>query len=287
MCFLFTEDVHFSDSMSESKDTFKANTKTESTDVLSNRPSFQQLSSSEKEELKAMLDDDEEKMKLQFGLMVTKTRDSVEKQTTVVKFAGSILALGAYDPAPEVQDRSLLHEHRVEIKGAKAISDIFIILSAYWNYLNYEILKYIIELYGTSEDIERLEKYNQKLHNFCKRRIFELPETSNETGNVQNEKQAKFVVKLDVQENITCKQVLQIRRRIAKIFRINVAALTISQMDIGCVQLTFLIPKFLVQEVFPLSSKQISALSKDASVISLECGSYSCKVGKTTIDSLL
>ena len=287
MCFLYTEDVHFSDSMSESKDTFKANTKTELTDVLSNCPSFQQLSSSEKEELKAMLDDDEEKMKLQFGLMVTKTRDSVEKQTTVVKFAGSILALGAYDPAPEVQDRSLLHEHRVEIKGAKAISDIFIILSAYWNYLNYEILKYIIELYGTSEDIERLEKYNQKLHNFCKRRIFELPETSNETGNVQNEKQAKFVVKLDVQENITCKQVLQIRRRIAKIFRINVAALTISQMDIGCVQLTFLIPKFVLEEVFPLSSEQILALSKDASVISLECGSYSCKVSRIIIDSLL
>ena len=234
-----------------------------------------------------MLDDDEEKMKLQFGRMVTKTCDSVEKQTTVAKFAGSILALGAYDPAPEVQDRSLLHEHREEIKGAKTISDIFIILSAYWNYLNYEIVKYIIELYGTSEDIERLEDYNEKLHDFCKRRIFELPESSSETGNVQNEKQAKFVIKLDVQESITCKEVLQIRRRIAKILRINVAALIISQMDIGCVQLTFLIPTFVVQEVFPLSSEQISALSKDAFIISLECGSYSCKVGKIIIDSLL
>ena len=229
-----------------------------------------------------MLDDDEEKMKLHFGRIVTKTCDSVEKQTTVAKFAGSILALGPYDPAPEVQDRSLLHEHREEIKGAKAISEIFIILSAYWNYLNYEILKHIIELYGTSEDIERLEDYSKKLHVFCERRIFELPESSSETGNVQNEKQAKFVIKLDVQENITCKEVLQIRRRIAKILGINVAALTISKMDIGCVQLTFLIPKFLVLEVFPLSSEQISALSKDASVISLECGSYSCEVGKIT-----
>ena len=273
--------------MTESSDTFKANSKIESMDVLSNCPSFQQLSSSEKEELRAMLDDDEEQMKLHFGRIVTKTCDSVEKQTTLAKFAVSILALGAYDPAPEVQDRSLLHEHREEIKGAKAISDIFIILSAYWNYLNYEVLKYIIELYGTSEDIEDLKNYTRKLHNFCKRRIFELPKSSSETGNVQNEKQTKFVIKLDVQENITCKEVLQIRCRIAKILRINVAALTISQMDIGCVQLTFLIPKFLVQEVFPLSSEQISALSKDTSVISLECDGYSCEVGKITIDSLL
>ena len=275
----FAEGAHYSHSVSEGSDALKANTKTESMDVLSNRPSFQQLSSSEKEELRAMLDEDEEKMKFHFGWIVTKTCDSVEKQTTVAKFAGSILALGAYDPAPEVQDRLLLHEHREEIKDAKAISDIFIILSAYWNYLNYEILKYIIELYGTSEDIERLEDYNKKLHIFCERRIFELPESSSETGNVQNEKQDKFVIKLDVQESITCKEVLQIRRRIAKILRINVAALTISQMDIGCVQLTFLIPKFVVQEVFPLSSKQISTLFKDASIISLECGSYSCKVG--------
>ena len=94
LCFLFTEDAHFSDSMSESRDTFTANTKTESVDILSNCPSFQQLSSSEKEELKAMLDDDEEKMKLHFGRLVTKTCDSVEKQTTVAKFTGSISALG-------------------------------------------------------------------------------------------------------------------------------------------------------------------------------------------------
>ena len=267
--------------MSEGSDAFKANTKTESVDVLSNRPSFQKLSSSEKEELKAMLDDDEENMKLQFGLMVTRTRDSVEKQTTVAKFAGSILALGAYDPAPEVQDRSLLHEHREEIKSAKTISDIFIILSAYWNYLNYEIMKYIIELYGTREDIERLKDYNTKLHNFCKRRIFELPESNSEMGNVQNEKQVKVVIKLDVQENVTCKEVLQIRRRIAKILCINVAALIISQMDIGCVQLTFLIPKFVAQKVFPLSCEQTSALFQDASVIWLECGCYSCEVSKS------
>ena len=123
LAYFLTED--FSDSTSESSDAFKASNKTESVDVLSNRPSFQQLGSSDKEELRAMLDDDEEKMKLHFGRIVTKICDSVEKQTTVAKFAGSILALGAYDPAPEVQDRSLLHEHREEIKGAKAIPDIF------------------------------------------------------------------------------------------------------------------------------------------------------------------
>ena len=78
------------------------------TDVLSKQASFQQLSYSQKEELMAKLYDDEETMKLRFGSLVTETRDSVEKQTTVVRFVGSILALGAYEPAPEGRDRSLL-----------------------------------------------------------------------------------------------------------------------------------------------------------------------------------
>ena len=82
-----------------------------------------------------MLDDDEEKVKHLFGRLVTKTCDSIEERIPVVNFARSILVLGAYDPAPEVQDRSLLNEYRREINGAKTISDIFIILSAYWDYL--------------------------------------------------------------------------------------------------------------------------------------------------------
>ena len=65
--FIYFAGVHYSHSVSEGSDALKVNTKTESMDVLSNRPSFQQLSSSEKEELRAMLDDDEEKMKLHFG----------------------------------------------------------------------------------------------------------------------------------------------------------------------------------------------------------------------------
>ena len=219
------------------------------TDVLSKQASFQQLSSSQKEELMAKLYDDEETMKRRFGSLVTKTRDSVEKQTTVVKFAGSILALGAYEPAPEGRDRSLLDEHREEIKNAQTIAEIFIILSAYWNYLSYEVLEYIINHYGTSDDIERLECYNEEVHKFCKRRLFELIENGSGTDSIPNQKQAKFVVKLDVRENITYKEVIQIRRRIAKILCVNVAAFIISQVDIGCVQLTFLIPKFVAQEI--------------------------------------
>ena len=240
---------------------------------LIRQPPFQQLSPIEQEELKTILDDDVREMKRLFGRLVTKTHHSVKKRISVEEFAVSMLALGAYEPAPEERGQSLLNEHREEIKKAESISKIFNILSAYWNYLSYEVLEYIIELYGTSDDTERLKRYNEKLQNFCKRRLFEvpLPESGVGTGSPRQE---KFSVKLNVREDITIKELRQIKGRIAKVLRVKSATLVIDHMDGGCVQLTFLIPKFVAQEIFPLSKQQTSALSRDASVIRMECGEY-------------
>ena len=245
--------------------------------VLTDRqPSFQQLTSDEQEELKAILDDDVRKMKRLFGCLVTKTCESVEGRIPVQRFATSILGLGAYDPAPEEQDSALLNEHREEIKRAESISEIFNILSAYWNYITYEILDYIIGLHGTSDDTERLKSYDEELLTFCKRRIFELPlpVSGSGTGDVLSPKQEKFNVKLNVRQDTTCKDLLRIRRKIAQILHVKLAALIIDNVDSGCVQLTFLVPKFIAGKIFPLSHEQISSLSKETSVIRLECGDY-------------
>ena len=239
------------------------------TALLSRQPPFQQLSLSAQKEIKVILDEDVRKMKRLFGCLVTKTCDSVEERIPVVKFAVSILALVAYEPALEEQDQPLLDEHREEINRAKTNSEIFKILSAYWNYLNYEILEYIIELYGTSDDKGRLNSYNKQLHIFCQCRLFELPESG--TGNARQE---KFIVKLNVREGATYEELFRIKRRIAEILCVNPAALIIDCVYVGCVQLTFLTPRFIAQKIFPLSDEQTSALSNDAAVIRLECGDY-------------
>ena len=248
--------------------------------VLSNQPSFQQLSSTEKEELKAQLSDDVQKMKLLFGSLVTNTRDSVKKRIPVVEFAGSILALGAYEPAVGGRDRRLLDEHSKEIESAESVSKIFNILSAYWNYLDYDILVYIINLYGThgdkDSDEKRLKNYNEALQRFCKRRIFELPLP--ESGNGTDKKQEKLYLKLDVREDTPTGQIYQMKRKVAEILQLNPATLQICSVDEGCVQLIFLIPKFVAWEIFPLSDEQATALSKDVAVIRLECGHYMFKV---------
>ena len=236
-------------------------------------PEFQRLSSSEQDKLIVKLYEDEKNMKLQFGDLVTETRKSVEKRTSVDELAGSILALGAYEPLHEAQNRSLLEDHTDEINNADTISKIFVILNAYWNYLTYEVLEYIIKHFGDDNDKKRLISYKKDLQEFCERRIYELPP---ESGNVAilSPKQERFMVKLNYRKDSTFKDLLQIRGIIAQILQINSAALLLSRVDDGCVQLIFLIPKFVAQEVFPLSCEQTSALAKDASVIRLECEQF-------------
>ena len=294
MCLFIAEDspVHVTDTNSSSQElqsglqhehnntNYANDASAGSSDVLYRHPPFLQLSASEQEELKAMLDDDVREMKRQFSFLVTKIHDSVEERIPVGRYATSILALGAYEPVPEERSKSLLNENREEIKMAKSISEIFNILSAYWNYLNYEILEHTIELYGTSADKERLESYNEHLQRFCKRRIFELSlhESRSSSGNTLSSKQEKLAVKLNVCEDITCNELLRIRSRIAKILHVKLATLIIDDVDAGCVQLTLLIPKFVAQEIFPLSDEQTSALHKDVSVVRLECGDYVVEV---------
>ena len=241
--------------------------------VLSNQPSFQRLSSTEKEELKAHLKDDVQEMRCLFSSLVTDTCDSVEKRIPVKKLALSVLALGAYEPAIGDRDHRLLDEHRKEIESAKSVLEIFIILNAYWNYLDNEVLVHIIKTHGDNSDVKRLQNYKEELQRFCKRRICELPLPENGNG-AENKKQVKIYIKLNIPEDTRVEQMIPIKRKVAKILQLNPATLQIYSVDEGCVQLMFLIPKFVAWVIFPLSDEQTSALSKDVSVMRLECEDY-------------
>ena len=154
-------------------------------------------------------------MRRLFSSLVTDTCNSVEKQTPVEKLVVTILALGAYEPAIGERHQQLLNEHREKIESAKSVSVIFIILSAYWNYLDYEVLVHIIMKYGTrgdNSDEKRLQNYNEKLQRFCEHSIFELPQPESGNG-AENKKQVKFFVKLNIREDTRVKQMFWLKKK--------------------------------------------------------------------------
>ena len=87
-----------------------------------------------------------------------------------------------------------------------------------------------------------------------KQLIFELSLLDNGSDNEKTfQNQVTFAIKLDKSEGIQGKVLLQIRTQIAMILHVSVPAFKLCSADPGCVQLTFLIPKFVSQEIFPLS----------------------------------
>ena len=64
---------------------------------------------------------------------------------------------------------SLPHEKKEEIKKANNVDEIFDILEPYCNYVDYDLLEYIIEEFGTSDLQEEMRKYIAELERYEKK----------------------------------------------------------------------------------------------------------------------
>ena len=187
-----------------------------------------------------------------------------------------IMTLGAFHPVfKEPQVPVFCHCFR-ELKAAKTIHDIFLVLNDYFSFFNYQLIEHIVKALGTRNDKAKLQRYKEDFNQYAMRRIFEsLPEF----GPVSDADHADVFVKLDSQyENYTVTQIEWFRNKLSDILRISSQGiLRLCRVDEGCVQLMFQIPSFVQQEVFPLSNKQEKALSA-VGVIRLTCGEYQFKV---------
>ena len=67
----------------------------------------------------------------------------------------------------------LKEEHKLFMKDSKEIileakeaNDVFVHFNTYWNYLNYNLLEYLVEEYGSHEIKEMMSKFVQELDHF-------------------------------------------------------------------------------------------------------------------------
>ena len=68
-------------------------------------------------------------------------------------------------------------------------------------------------------------------------------------------------------------EIKQFQCRLCLLLQIPVQMLHLSSVEEGCLQLTFLIPQFVQDAIFPLSTEQELSL-KELGVFKLTCGDY-------------
>ena len=178
----------------------------------------------------------------------------------------------------------MFHHCFKELKAADTIPKVFLVLNDYFSFFNYHIIEHIIKALGTHEDKARLQEYEDDFSQYAKRRIFEcLPEF----GPVSDAGHADIFVKLDSQyDNYTVAQIEGFRQKLSKILCLSSqGTLRLCRVDKGCIQLTFQVPSFVQQEIFPLSREQERTLEVDG-VIKLTCGEYQFSNGKDSAEKL-
>ncbi len=183
-----------------------------------------------------------------------------------------LMTLGAFQPT--LSERPLLRDCIEELQAADNIDRVFLILTSrgYMSFFSYHIIECIINAFGVQQDKENLRDYTTKFNEYSKRSIFECPAYS-----LARKDQANLVVKIEGVnfEECNLSHLAAFKSRISDIINVTDSTLRLCTVEKGCVQLTFQMPHFVKEVVFPLSESQKAALRVEG-VTRLTCEDYQC-----------
>ena len=231
------------------------------------------LTPEEQKQLKTRLCVESEDIMFKFQRLFSRVYKSLcEQNVSVNKLVTHLLTLGSLDPVSKDSQKPLLQTFFQELQNAKSIENVLWAIRDYFSFFNYHVLEHIVAELGTAQDKTELENYKREFNQYSKRRIFECPPVY---GSRSSAGHADLVLKMgSAYDLFTVKELEKFQLKLSKIFHISPkSVLRLCQVEEGCLQLTFQIPSFLQQKIFPLSNKQQRALSA-VGVTKLTCGNY-------------
>ena len=201
---------------------------------------------------------------------MNKIFDSFDKQKiTAHKLRRYLNALKAFEDP--LHSETSLHAHKDMLEKSNSIEDIKDVIEKYSSFCDFRLVEYLIGLSGTEEDKQELEKYVMEFENYALRRVYECP---SEVGATCMPSDSKLCVKLDsVYDDYSFIQLKRFEGKLASILKVSTETLRFEKIEMGCIQLTFLIPNFVKEFTFPLSHDQEIKLFQQQ-VKYLTCGNY-------------
>jgi len=177
-----------------------------------------------------------------------------------------------YEPVLKDSKAPVFHQQFKNLEKADSIEDIFWILKDYMSFFNYHLIEHIINVLGTEEDKAELKKYKTNFQQYAKRRVYECPP---QFGPVSNVGHADIFVKVDSRyEDYAVIEIEVFSQKLSELLKVSYeGVMCLCTVEKGCFQLTFQIPLFVKEEVFPLSREQERALAAEG-VTRLTCGKY-------------
>jgi len=227
--------------------------------------------------LRRRLRADSRRINVQFQYLVSATLNSLQKQQVTVRdFLPHLMTFGTDEPVLKHSRAPVFDQRLNDLQKAGDLSEVFMGLKDYMSFFNYHLIEHIINVLGTEEVKAELKIYKINFQQYAKRRIYECPP---HFGPVSKVGHADIFVKVDSRyENYTVAEIDDFVEDLSDLLGVSSqGVLRLCRVEKGCFQLTFQIPSFLKDKIFPLSREQERALAAEG-VIRLTCGEYQFQV---------
>ena len=234
---------------------------------------YKDLSEDEKRVLKARLKRDSTKIMLSFHkLLSTFYKSLLARKVPAKQLVTHLSVIDAFEPIARSSPSHLIHEHSDVLNSVTDVEGVMKVIKLYSSFFNYEVLEHMIGQVGSDEDNQNLQKYKEEFIQYARRRIYECPSqmgVKNKRGHVD------MIMKLDSKYDDYSLSATKDDLRVAlgELLHITPETLYLCEIDDGCILLTFQIPHFVQEVIFPLSAEQETTLL-ELGVLQLTCGDY-------------
>ncbi len=148
-----------------------------------------------------------------------------------------------------------------ELKDANTIDAVFVSVSQFWSFLDYNLLEKVVKEFGDDSDKQKFADYTKALEEF-------LSGWKVEPHNIQRSEVPTTAVKLCFKLDSDSLPYRDIRASIARIFKVHVSNVLIQSIEKGCTKLVFLLPREAVvpyltakKEIAEEIAEEIAALT--------------------------
>ena len=154
-------------------------------------------------------------------------------------------------------EESIFNNYEDQLRAATNANTVFDILQKFWSFIDYDLLKHLIEFLGSEDDKKRMVKYNENFDQYAKRRISECPSIEPTDDN----KWKNVYIKLDSKlEAMTINELREFRFKVSEIIDTHVSTIHFCCVKRGCIQVMWQIPYFIEQIILPLSPEKENML---------------------------
>ena len=187
-----------------------------------------------------------------------------------------LMGLKVMQPCFQGKKQRIFRKQRRKLEKCQTVDEVWWIISDYFSFFNFKLLKHIADRLGTKEDKEKVVTYEQEFHTYATRLLSECP--SQFGSRVTEEDSTDLIVKLDSSyDDCTLCYLEELETKLSDVLQLEHGVMRLCHVHPGCYELTFQVPSFVETDVFPLSPEQEAAL-KALGVIRLQCGNYKCSI---------